>query len=93
MGSVAVEFNEEDAPAIGHAIYLEKIRPTLGPECKGKVCVIDVKSGDFEIADRHIDADSKLRERRPDAFTWEERVGVPNTYRVHPSVVTKPLRL
>ena len=86
-------FNKVDAPAIGRAIYLEKIRPTLGPEHKGKIVVIDVKSGDYEIADRHIDADSKLRERHPDAFTWEERVDVPNTYRVHPSVVTKPLRL
>ena len=86
-------FNKEDAPAIGRAIYLEKIHPTLGPEHKGKVVVIDVKSGDYEIADRHIDADSKLRKRRPDAFTWEELVDVPNTYRVHSSVVTKPLHL
>ncbi|MYC33391.1 MAG: hypothetical protein F4X64_09470 [Chloroflexi bacterium] len=86
-------FNKEDAPAIGRAIYHEKIRPTLGPEHKGKIVVIDVKSGDYEIAARHIDADSKLRDRRPDAFTWEERVDMPITYRVHPSVVTKPLRL
>ena len=88
-----MEFNKDDAPAIGRAIYLEKIRPKLGPEHKGKLVVIDVKSGDYEIADRHIEADSKLRERCPDAFTWEERVDVPNTYRVHPSVVTEPLRL
>ncbi len=86
-----MEFNKEDAPAIGRAIYHEKIRPILGPECKGKVVVIDVKSGDYEVADRHITAARRLRERRPDAFTWEERVDVPNTYRVHPSVVTKPL--
>ena len=86
-----MEFNEADAPAIGRAIYHEKIRPTLGPECKGKIVVIDVKSGDYEIADRHITAAQRLRERRPDAFTWEERVDMPITYRVHPSVVTKPL--
>ena len=49
-------FNEEDAPAIGRAIYREKIHPTLGPEHKGKIVVIDVKSGDYEIADRHITA-------------------------------------
>ena len=39
-----MEFNTEDAPAIGRAIYQEKIRPKLGPECKGKIVVIDVKS-------------------------------------------------
>ena len=83
-------FCEDNAPAIGRAIYREKIHPNLGPEHKGKVVVIDVKSGDYEIADRHITAARRLRERRPDAFTWEERVDVPVTYRVHPSVVTTP---
>ena len=85
-----MEFSEADAPAIGRAMYHEKIRPTLGPEHKGKVVVIDVKSGDYEIADRHITAARQLRKRRPDAFTWEEWVDVPVTYRVHPSVVTRP---
>ena len=62
-------FNQEDAPAIGRAIYNEKILPTLGTEHKGKIVVIDVKSGDYEITDWHINADSKLRDLRPDAFT------------------------
>ena len=83
-------FNEEDAPAIGRSIYKEQIRPKLGPAHKGKVVVIDVKSGDYEIADRHITAARRLRTRRPDAFTWEEWVDAPVTYRVHPSVVTRP---
>ena len=92
-----MQFNKADAPAIGRAIYQEKIRPTLGPEYKGKIVVIDIKSGDYEIADGplkgHLEAVRKLRERRPDAYTWDEWVDVPVTYRVHPSVVTKPLRL
>ena len=72
-------FNEADAPAIGRAIYCEKIHPTPEPEHKGKVVIIDVKSGDYEIADRHITAARQLRKRRPDAFTWEEWVDVPVT--------------
>ena len=70
-------FNEEDTPAIGRAIYHEKIRPTLGPEYKGKIVVIDVKSGDYEIAENSLTASLRLRKRRPDAFTWAERVGYP----------------
>ena len=58
-------FNKDNASAIGRAIYREKIHPTLGPEHKGKIVVIDVKSGDYEIADRHITAARKLRKRRP----------------------------
>lgn len=75
-----MSFNPDDAPAIGRAIYQEKIRPTLGPECKGKVVVIDVKSGDYEIADNDMEATSCLRKRRPNAFTWAERVGYPAVY-------------
>ena len=51
-----MNFNGGNAPDIGRAIYKEKILPTLGPEHKGKVVVIDVKSGDYEIADRHMTA-------------------------------------
>ena len=65
----------EDAAAIGRAIYNEKIRETLGPEYRGKVVAIDVHSGDYEIADKGIDATLRLIERQPDAFIWRERVG------------------
>ena len=88
-----MEFNGDNASAIGRAIYREKIHPTLGPEHKGKIVVIDVKSGDYAIDDRHITAARQLRKRRPDAYTWAEWVDVPVTYRVHPSVVTRPLSL
>ena len=75
-----MEFNGSNAPAIGRAIYHDKIRPTLGPEHKGKVVVIDVKSGDYEIAKNSLTADLRLRKRRPNAFTWAERVGYPAVY-------------
>ncbi|MXZ91668.1 MAG: hypothetical protein F4W95_09295 [Chloroflexi bacterium] len=75
-------FNKEDTPAIGRAIYQEKIRPTLGPEHKGKIVVIDVKSGDYEIADEDLVATRRLRERQPNAYTWAERVGYPAVYKM-----------
>lgn len=81
-----MEFDNSNASAVGRAIYREKIHPTLGPEHRGKVVVIDVKSGDYEIADRHITAARRLRKRRPDAYTWEEWVDVPITYKIHPSI-------
>ena len=73
-----MEFNKE-----------EKIRPKLGPEHKGKVVVIDVKSGDYEIADRHMTAALRLRKRRPSAFTWEEWVDVPPPKMIPPRVTIK----
>jgi hypothetical protein len=79
---MAVNKNEEDAATVGRAIYNEKILPKLGPEYKGKVVVIDVNSGDYEIADKSLTATLRLLERRPDAFTWAERVGFPAPHRL-----------
>ena len=72
----------EDAAAVGRAVYNEKIRDTLGPEYKGKIVVIDVNSGDYEIADKDIEATNRLLRRRPDAYTWAERVGSRAPYRI-----------
>ena len=72
--------SKADAPAVGRAIYNERIRNTLGPEDKGKVVVIDVNSGDYEIADNDLTATLCLHKRCPNSFTWAERVGHPAVY-------------
>ena len=77
---MAVNKSGDDAAIVGRAIYNEKILPTLGPEHKGKVVVIDVNSGDYEIADKHMTAAIRLRERQPEAYTWAERVGSRGVY-------------
>lgn len=79
---MAVNKSGDDAATVGRAIYNENILPTLGPEHKGKVVVIDVNSGDYEIADKHMTADTRLRERQPEAYTWAERVGFPAVFRM-----------
>ena len=49
----------EDAAATGRSIYNEKIRDTLGSECRSKIVVIDVHGGDYEIADKDIEATNR----------------------------------
>ena len=71
---------KEDAATIGRAIYNEKIRHRLAPGDEGRLVVIDVESGDYEIGDDDLTATLRLRERRPNAFTWAERVGYPAPY-------------
>ena len=89
-----MEVNKENAHIVGRAIYNEKIRDLLGPEYKGKIVVIDIYSGDYEIANNHSTAQLRLRERRPDAFTWAERVGYPAVYSKlpHPSIISKIIK-
>ena len=53
----------QDIPEIGRAIYKDKILPTLGPEDDGKLVVIDVTTGNYEIDGRDIDLCDKLLER------------------------------
>ena len=70
-----------DVAATGRAVY-ERLRERLEAEAWGRVVVIDVKSGDYEVAENHLAAALRLRERRPGAYTWAERVGYPTVTRL-----------
>ena len=62
---------------VGRAIYNQEIRHKVESTEKGKVVVIDVTSGDYEIDCDDWAATLRLMERRPDALTWAERVSYP----------------
>lgn len=66
----------------GRAIYRRKIRHLVEPHEYGRIVVIDVKSGDYEVADRDADATARLVARHPDAVTWGERVGYPTVFSI-----------
>jgi hypothetical protein len=60
-------------------MYMET-RGQLEETHKGKIVVIDVKSGDYEIGDNDLDTTLRLFERRPNVLTWGERLGYPVMY-------------
>ena len=66
----------------GRAIYRKKIRHLVEPHEHGRIVVIDVNSGDYEVADRDADATARLVARHPDAVTWAERVGYPTVFSI-----------
>ena len=68
---------------IGRAIYDQNIKDDLGPEFKGKVVAIDIYSGDYEIDRDDLEAVTRLRKRRPDAYMWMERVGYPTVHGIN----------
>ena len=59
----------------GQAIYDEKIRPLVDPSEKGKLVVIDVDTGDYEIDSNHAAAVGRLKARHPGVITFTVRVG------------------
>ena len=78
------EFQKLDHDALcakGQAIYREKIRPLVHPQHKGKVVIIDVESGDYEMDDSPAMADARLEKRRPGCYTFGVRVGYKAVYR------------
>ena len=66
--------------ARGESIYRESILPLAGRLEKGTFVVIDVESGEFEIAPSDVVATRKLLDRRPAAVTYALRVGYRAAY-------------
>ena len=77
-----------DAAARGQKTY-ESIRAEMGSAHWSKMAVIDVNSGDYEVAD-DMTAALRLLERRPDTFTWGELIGYPAPYHMG-ARITAPL--
>ena len=63
----------EEQKRRGEAIYDAQIRHLIADEDAGKFVLVDVLTGDYEIAERSAEARSKLRRRRPDAVIHKMR--------------------
>ena len=79
---------DKDVASIGMAMY-EEMRAEMEANEWGRMVVIDVNSGDYEVADDDLTATMRLFERRPDAVTWGELVGYPAPYRIPNRVALK----
>ena len=58
----------------GKTIY-KLMRKKLEAERWGEVIVIDIHSGDYEVAPDDLTATLRMFERRPHAMTWGTRIG------------------
>ena len=86
-----IDIYSDDVVTIGESIYEKDVLPRTTPEDKGKMVVIDVYSGDYEI-DRHsMAARDRLIERQPGAIVYIGRVGYRAAYRIGPRYV-RPVR-
>jgi hypothetical protein len=59
----------------GKAIYEGQVKAQLEPTELGRVVVIDIETGEWELADTPFEASRSLRGRLPDAQPWITRVG------------------
>ena len=58
-----------------------ELRAELEANYRGRMILIDVNTGDYEIGDDDLTT-MKLREGNPGAITWGGRVGYPAPYRM-----------
>ena len=76
---IAISVKKQHVPEVGRAMY-EKMRAEMEANHWGKMVVIDVNTGDYEVAADDLTATRRLFERRPNAVTWGELAGYPAPY-------------
>ena len=74
------DLTDVEISALGKKIYREQIRPLLTEADIGKYVIVDVHSGEYEIADRDLTATRRLKKRMPTARTHAVRVGFSAAY-------------
>lgn len=81
-------YSKEEFMRRGNEIYERRIHPQIEKGNEGKIVVIDIETGLFEIAEDTLTASDRLLTRRPDAQTWFVRIGHRALYRFGPRSLT-----
>lgn len=68
-------YSREDVARRGDEIYEREVLPGLGPEDEGKLVLIDVVTGAYEMDGDEIAASDRLLTRHPDAQVWMRQAG------------------
>ena len=68
-------FSKDEFIARGYEIYETRIRPVVEAENHGRIVVIDVATGEYEMADDSLTASDRLLARLPDAKFLVLRIG------------------
>ena len=62
---------------LAETFYEEELLPKLLGTEKGKILVLDIESGDYEVDADLLAASDRLQDRRPGAFEYTFRIGYP----------------
>ena len=81
MGTRHPRYSKEEFAQRGQAIYEQKVRPQVEEGNRGRIVVIDIETGEFEVADDPLAASDQLFARCPDAQPWLTRIGHPAVHR------------
>ncbi|NER00839.1 MAG: hypothetical protein F6K30_29790 [Cyanothece sp. SIO2G6] len=68
-------YSKEEFARRGDEIYETQVRPQVEEDNYGKIVVIDIETGAFEVDEGKIVACNRLEDCYPDAQIWIVRVG------------------
>ena len=80
----------EEVARRGQELYESNIRHKVEPEQIGRFLVVDIESGDYEVADDDLSASDRMLARRPDAKLYGLRVGRDYAYRLGGRALDSP---
>ena len=66
----------------GKDLYEREIRPKVEAGNRGKILVIDIETGAFEVDDDQLAAAERALDRHPDASLFVLRIGYPTMGRI-----------
>jgi hypothetical protein len=75
-------YADEEIVRRGRALYEERLREKLEPGNPGRLLLIEVDSGDYELGDDLLALGDRLRPRHPGGAFFSMRVGAPALYRI-----------
>lgn len=68
-------FNGEEVERRGQEIYAHRLRSQLEAGNEGKILVIDVETGDYELDADEVTASRRALAKHPGAALWTLRIG------------------
>ncbi len=77
-------YSDETSEAIaarGEEIY-QSLKDELESQYKGKIFVVDIETGNYEIDDEDLEATACLFAKNPDAVTYGLRIGFVPIYKL-----------
>lgn len=76
------EYTVEEISRRGKELYERRIRADVESGHAGKFLVVDVTTGEYEVADDDMTASDRAMEKNPDAVLYGIRIGEPAAYRL-----------
>jgi hypothetical protein len=75
-------FASQEIVRRGEELYRTRIRDRVEAAHKGRFLVVDIETGDYEIADDELVALDRLKAKNPDAALYVLRVGFPTAVKL-----------